>query len=78
MNNKRRKRIRNEVIHHLDMAINALEEIQSEEEEYADSMPEAFAEKKEAAEEAAYALDTAKDNIESEKNDIAELIGDDG
>lgn len=78
MNKERRKRIRDEVIHHLDMAINALEEIKEEEEEYAESIPYSFDARREAAEEVVAALDDIKENVETEKNNAADLIGDAG
>ena len=78
MNDRRRKRIREEVIAPLDMAMAALEEIQQEEEEYADNIPDGMEEKRERAEEMVCTMETERDNIESSKNELAEMIGDDG
>lgn len=78
MNNERRKRIRDEVINRLDMAYNILDEIREEEEEYSSSIPESMEEKKTGAEEMVCLMEDKRDEIEGIKNELAEMIGDDG
>lgn len=78
MNDERRKRIREQVINPLTAAMDALDEINEEEEEYVESIPESFEEKRQAAEEVVYVLGDIKEEIETQKNAAAELIGDDG
>ena len=78
MNNDRRKRIRDKVIAHLDLAYAALDEIKEEEEAASDNIPESMDEKREKSEEMVSTLEVARDDIECTKNELAEMIGDDG
>jgi hypothetical protein len=78
MNDDRRKRIRKLVIGPLTAAMDALDEIKEEEESYAESIPFSFEARKEESEAMTCVMEEAKEEIETQKNAIAELVGDDG
>jgi lipopolysaccharide biosynthesis regulator YciM len=78
MNDARRKRIRAEVIGPLDKAYEALDQIMEEESEYLDSIPENMEDRRQRVEDMLFDMEEQRDAIESAKNEIAEMIGDDG
>jgi acyl-[acyl carrier protein]--UDP-N-acetylglucosamine O-acyltransferase len=78
MNKARRKRIQGEVIAKLDEAYEALYQIMEEESEYLDSIPENMEEKRSLVEDTLFAMEEQRDAIEEAKNEIAEMIGNDG
>lgn len=75
MNQQRRKRL-NKIMEQIDLLMDDLEEIQSEEQEAFDNMPEQFqeGERGEAMQEAIDNLDNAWSSLEEAKDTLEEII----
>jgi len=73
MNNQRRKQIE-EIAKDLEALAERIEDVMNDEQNYFDAMPESFQSgtKGEAAEQALYALEGAKDAIENAKDNLEE------